>query len=57
MNAATVNLQGERTGGLAVGDPCEVDLSEPDYDFFSAEPSLFGSIRLDSIRLIRSVWI
>ena len=41
MNA-TVNVYGEQTGDLAVGDPCEVDLSEPDSDFFSAEPSLFG---------------
>ena len=52
MNA-TVNVYGERTGGLAVGDPCEVDLSELDSVFDSPEPSLFG---FDPSG-IRSVWI
>ena len=41
MNAATVNSHGERTGDLAVGDPCEVDLSELDseLDSFELDPS------------------
>jgi hypothetical protein len=37
VNAATVNLHGERTGGLAEGDPCEVDLSELDSELDSSE--------------------
>lgn len=42
--AATVNLQGERTGDLAVGDPCEVDLPELDYELEldPSEPNPFG---------------
>lgn len=44
VNAATVNLHGQRSGDLAVGDPCEVDLPEPDSELDSSElgPDPFG---------------
>jgi PEP-CTERM motif len=41
VNAATMNLHGERTDTLAQGDPCAVDLSELDseLDFSELAPS------------------
>ena len=48
VNAATVNSHGERTGTLAEGDPCEVDLAE--LDPFEPDPSDTGSV------CIRSIW-
>jgi len=47
VNAATMNLHGERAGTLAEGDPCAVDLFDLDSELDSSElgpsePGLYG---------------